>query len=453
MNFNCELCNYTSDILSNFVRHKKSLKHISKSKHAASDHSDTDPMIRKDNLNDQYKNDLFLDEITGKTITEVDDENNNNDTYDAEYQCDDCDKIFKYETNMYRHKRTACSKNKKKSIIRNKINEPDRIKKLEKALFDAELKMKDIEIKHLQEIIKIKENETSQHIKTLNENLDHNKSLVNKAGNLATQNSKNTEKSLDVLKYLINNYPKPPPLESVPTEKYAELAENNHSFGKTLTYYYNEKQLHVPFGEFIKKNYKVCDPSKLSMLATDTSRNNFYIVDENGEWFLDKKGNRVDKKLLQPMFKYSKSEMLKYNNEENKLSRNMKLSLGKMEEHNKNNKAGDKIIDCMTNGELSKSVLSYIGPHFVCSISDLQNTNKENIDLLEKDNEPELDLEELEIDDGEIEEEMSGENNGEKENDDDVLINTSENPNMINEEGSFMELLNKTQNLMSKHRF
>ena len=74
MVYNCKICSYDTRDLSNFLRHKKSLKHKNKS-------SDNIKVIISDQKID-HKNKSF--------------------------KCISCDKGFTSKTNMYRHRREYC---------------------------------------------------------------------------------------------------------------------------------------------------------------------------------------------------------------------------------------------------------------------------------------------------------------------------------------------------------
>jgi hypothetical protein len=219
-------------------------------------------------------------------------------------------------------------------------------------------------------------------IQKLNENQIK---TVNNAGNLAVQTLKNSGKSLNLIKYLTHHYPNAPPLQSIPEDRYIELAEGKHSFAFTLVHYFRNNLLDKHIGDFIIGVCKKADPSQNSIWIQDLSRKSFYIMSKNGQWISDKKGNQINLIVLAPLFKHAIEMLTIYNSEQNKLSKNMKLSLCDMAEYNKNNNDGDKLLDFIKSGELGKTILSYMSEHFL--YYEYDEKEKEDEDIGKKPNE------------------------------------------------------------------
>ena len=370
---NCALCDYETNVSVDFNAHITSLKHIEKK------------TINESIVDDKIEN--KEPSIVGIIIDK--------------YKCSECGSIFKHRCNLNRHKRTICSKKNKNNTIDPSVN--DEIEKLKEELKkkDDELKKKDDiikkkddaekerllkELNEQKEEAKLKEkqhkkelNQLNETIKKLNENqIKTLNTTVTNAGNLAVQSIKNNGKSLNLLKYLTQHYPEAPQLKSIPEDRYIELAEGKYCTPYTLIYYYRNNLLHQYLGDFIVNIIKKQDPSQNPVWIKDLTRNSYYIKSSVGKWTNDKKGVKFYRIVLTPMFERI-IEMLKiYNSEQNKLSKNMKLSLGDMAEHNRNNNDGDKLIDFIKSGDLGKNILSCMGKHFLYHEDWIaENTNKE----------------------------------------------------------------------------
>jgi len=355
MNFNCVLCDYATNTSFDFNRHTKSLKHIKNTSLAIVD----------------------------------------------KYECSDCGTTFKYQTNLTRHKREICLKKNKNNAI--ELNVDEEIKKLkeelkkkddiikqnedaekERLLKELNQQKEEIKQKEIQYQLREKEHKKETHrlndiIQKLNEKqITFLSSTVNKAGNLAAQTIKSNDKSFSLIKFLMQNYSEAPPLQSIPEDRYIELAEGKFSFAYTMIYYYRHNLLYKHFGDFIIGVIKKEEPSQNSIWIRDLSRRSFYIKSEIGKWISDKQGQKIDLIVFKPLFKHAIEMMTIYNSEQNKLSKNMKLSVSDMAEHNKNNNDGDKVLDYIKNKsvELGKDILNYIGEYFLY-YEDGEKPNKE----------------------------------------------------------------------------
>ena len=169
MMYNCNICKYGTNNLTNYDRHKKTIKHIVNEKN------------QNDNIEfgQEFENNRPL--TINRDVKVICDDN----------ICDDCGMKFKYLANMYRHQRTSCSKQNLK--IKTNDNFTDsKTKKLEEELIMLKLKNKDNEIKYLQEYKKETQKEMRQ-LKNMIQKLNENQiKTVNNAGNLAVQTLKNS---------------------------------------------------------------------------------------------------------------------------------------------------------------------------------------------------------------------------------------------------------------------
>jgi len=325
MTYKCDICNYSTDRLNNYSRHINSSKH--KTKNEADD----------DSLHIENATSIHLVYTQSDPTVDQNQQNNlTNRNLEKEYECEIC--MFKtvHKSSYYRHK-TKC--------IKADAYKSTKIIALEQKI-DS---IKDEEIKYLKSLV-------------------NNAGLLAKQSNvIAKQNSDLAIKSMSALTYIIKTYPNAPALELVPDSKYEEMSAPNCDLATTIVHYYKKKRLHKYLGDYVVEFYKKEPPGENSVWTSDVVRETFIyrqMVGDELDWVVDKVAKKIGKKIIDPMLEYIKIKLKIYNEIENKLSKNMKLSVGEMGVHVKNNTDGMDIILSIENNTLKDQILKYIAPFF-----------------------------------------------------------------------------------------
>jgi hypothetical protein len=318
----CKFCKYSTRDSSHFKRHLKSDKHKQNS-------PNENGVIDMDNINGLDMENVNENDIDVEEADAVDGDS----AAIKKYVCADCGFATIYNPNYYRHKKLCLQKQQEK-------NTTDKI-------------IKEIEDENNSKIYKVLYEKSMEENKYL-------RSLVNKAGTLAT-------KSISAISYVMQNYPNAPALEIVDISKYEEMAAPNCSLATTIVHYYRKKKLHKYLGDYVVEFYKKDDPELNSVWASDVVRETFIYrqyVGDKLDWIVDKVAKKTGKKIIDPMLLYIRDVLKIYNAEENKLSKNMKLSTGEMGTHVRNNTDGMDVILLIENHTLKESILKYIAPYF-----------------------------------------------------------------------------------------
>lgn len=337
MSYYCDVCNYTAKNSSNFVHHKKTIKHIK--------NSNTD-----DNKTPRVSSCIIpvsFSIISGyKKCSEKCSAKNAVDTY----ICEICKKTFKYRNNLYRHK---------KKCINDNIGHNN--KSLENKLLEKEYQIKIIEKE--KEYLQNLEKEKTQ---MLNNFMTNANILLNKASDntkITTQAMQNV--SISALKYANDKFKNTPALTPL-----NDFNINNLNFDdniektqlvEILIYNAKQKSLDKLLGDHIIKNYKKTNPENQSFHTTDCSRLNYIIrelIDDALIWSVDKNGIKICSSIIKPLIKKCISALLEHQKE--LLQEMMNGNYGKQ-------KTVELIIDIIMSidsGNLENEINKYIAPFF-----------------------------------------------------------------------------------------
>lgn len=347
MNYICELCNYKTSDHSNYLRHKKTKKHLEKSK-----------MIPKTTIKKLSKSPGSSRESLKLT---VDKETNI-------YECKYCKNYFSKPGNLSRHYKICVEKKhfenieniqteNKIKILEQKIEaiqkEKESIIKQSKEKIKFIEKEKDIIKRQSEEKLKIIEKESKEKLKILEKENEYHKQLVISAGNMI-------QSSMSTLNHLITYYNNAPILE--PIKDYSLLEEKN-KFINNLIYYHKENKLDQYLGNFLVKQYKTKDPKERSNWNSDTSRLTYInreLVNNQPNWVIDKKGIKMTNIIIDPLLNYIKrllqEDIVILKNEMEHNSENREDLLSKMIMLN-------EIIKNINNKVLSKEINRFLAPH------------------------------------------------------------------------------------------
>ena len=271
MSYYCEKCNYSTDNQGNFSHHKKTKKHLK-------------------NLKDNCLNKTTC-------ITDISCSIINISSNDSKTTCDICNKIFKHQSNYYRHKKTCKSKQEDVSVYSGLIEK-------EKELLEYKMKLEMAEKE--KEIIKKIEKEKTE---LLNNFMTNANVLLNKANDNTKITAQTLQTmSMSAIKYANEKFKDTPALLPLNNFNINNLSFDNLEDRKQLTeilvYNAKQKSLDKLLGDHIVKCYKKDNPKEQTFHTTDCSRLN-YIVRELIEnaliWSIDKNGIKICSSIIKPL--------------------------------------------------------------------------------------------------------------------------------------------------------
>jgi len=277
MEFNCNLCNYSTNDKFNFSKHQKTKKHLEKTK------KQTKPNM----------------EELCRSRTEI------------IHICNFCNNIYANAGNLAKH-RAICSE--KKKLIDEYTN-----KQKENELLICELKEKLIqkdtliatkdnliatEIARRDDLVKSKD-ETILILTTETKNL---KTILSSTGTLV-------EKSMSTLNFINTHYNEAPALEYVTDvpSLHLDLAEDKVA-SRIMTKYQNGTLVSF-IGNLIIKNYKKKNPKDQSIWNSDNDRLTYMIrtiiseKNKHNQWEVDKKGVNTTAYVITPILDYIKRQL------------------------------------------------------------------------------------------------------------------------------------------------
>ena len=318
--YNCNSCEYTTDKMSNWERHKQSKKH-------------------KNNESKLFiMNPACIRYASGKDGDKV--AKSNDKSNEITYECDYCGSEFKHHQNMYRHMKYRC---KEKISLQNK-----------------------------NEILEKQNKELNTENKKLIDTNLNNSEVTKKSVNVMTYALKHfqdaspvglleDDKFDEMTKFLI----------------YDEDGnkKTNKSVEEIIIFHYKKDTLIKVLGELIVNKYKKTNPKKQSIWSSDISRLTFIVRDiigktKKSKWITDKKGIHITQTVINPMMDIIKKRLIKFVNKSGKIINETKDILSKMHDAN-------LALLAIKLGKIHSEILRYIAPHFNFNIDDkLKTTNK-----------------------------------------------------------------------------
>mgnify|MGYP001426063450 CR=1 FL=1 len=237
MKFNCNICNYSTDVKFAFEKHNDSNKHKIKVMETTK-RTSSKPQA---NLNP-----IFVEiKCKNKLIQS------------NTHKCDYCDNMYSTNSSLIRHKKICLTR--EQNAIHTKYCDEIALLKNEILL----LQEKNTNYQNLYE----KETNITSILKSENAHL---KSIVNNASSVI-------KTSVSTMAYVIKNYKEAPALESLKDYSAIHYEQNNTEFVDNLIYEHSHNKLHIYLSDFIIKTYKKEDPNKQSIWNSDTSRLTYLI--------------------------------------------------------------------------------------------------------------------------------------------------------------------------------
>ena len=274
--------------------------------------------------------------------------NMHNDTINAKYSCNNCDKTYSTRQALSRHKINDHTIEKENTKLKTQLIEMK---------YDIKLKEHELNFKNKELKMEKKLN------KTLKENADDFKSL-------AKTTAKTAAKSVSALTYVAQNYANAPPLKSINNYNILLVGNEKYTVPEVFEHYYARKELAQYVAKRIVKEYKKKKPEEQSIWNTDASRDNYIFKkfegpdNPNGGWVRDKKGAVAASIMVNPLLENSKDELIKTAEQLNK-----ELAAGNKDNSifNKLSNFGD-IIKMIGNESLSSEIMKHMSPELQLAI-------------------------------------------------------------------------------------
>lgn len=248
------------------------------------------------------------------------------------YCCDECDNVYTSNQSLNNHKKIHCDE---------KIN--------------AEIHKKDLEIQELKQELKSKDVQ------------------LHKALDVAVENSKTANTSMNILKYAKLYLNDVEPLEQLEKEDVFDVINyknpknteiKNEDYVKIVIHKFNHGIFAYFIGDMIIEHFKPKNNNETNVIATDTSRLCFIIMQKvnikgkigQKEWINDKSGKRFTVLVLQPIISAIKEilvDFLAFKKSKN-LSENLLCLMAKCVELKR-----DIEVEKFT-----KSILRHVAPSF-----------------------------------------------------------------------------------------
>ena len=346
MNYNCDACNYSTDVKFCFQKHLNTQKHKEKVKELERNLTDTSQ--------EHQKSDVRI--------------------------CCFCDQEYANASSLAKHRRVCGSKKELENTICKLNNTINCLKK------DHHKEIKNLKYAHTKEVETFKEiiedikesmnNELESYrerIEDFKENRDITKQLIGDTGKIV-------KNSTSALKYISANYKTAPVL--APLADYALVTYNKdihtkpaHKHDKRsatdrfidhLIFYYNEKSLDKYFGDIIVENYKKKNPFDQSIWNSDTNRLSYIIMTliEEGkmQWRADKKGILTTEYIVKPLTDHVATFLEKHMQDYTDVD--MSLPFKVLEKNHQRLFTMAGLLQMIKSKEFADNILKYIAPYF-----------------------------------------------------------------------------------------
>lgn len=327
--FNCTICNYSTDDKSNFIKHKNTTKHNKK-----------------------------VQETNKKLIAP---RKSSNILAENVFQCPHCENKYTRVGNLTRHKKICPENpdinNKKIEVL--ELNNDKLQKEIEylKSLHDKDA-----------ELAKSLRDKDAEVVKQLKDQVTHLKSLINNAGAVI-------KTSVSALAFVAQNYKDAPRLQKLNDYSYIQYEDENDEFDllQIVFTHHRTNTLAKYLGDIIVNVYKKENPEEQSIWNSDSVRLTYLIKDlidkKETDWTVDKKGVKTTKYIIDPLLEYLKILLNKYI-DENGLENYCHENYTDFKKRTDDMETTIEIIASITNKILSPQIIKYIAPHFFLTKND-----------------------------------------------------------------------------------
>lgn len=368
--YNCDLCLFSTNRLSDYTRHKTTQKHI-KNDYQNTLSTQINSQKSTLELTENPKNPKKSTKVSKNTDQHTDHDPHVNNLNQQNIQiCSDvviknknkykcnCGKIYQHKQSLFNHKKTCTNKNNEVTELIKKVAKVDELEKT---------------VHELQQIIS-------------NQNIIANNSVNNSINTSNVQNNNtsnilnNNQKIINVYSYVNSQYTEAEPikmLEKPDIDKLLTYTESKHPIEEVMAFQQSKHLLYQFLGEIIAHSYKKKNPAEQQFWVTDITRLSFIVrqaLSQNENiWYPDKKGICLLKHIIVPVLDEVKRIMQKYVKDCYELMANSSesdfIKIGGQMSH------GTQIIYEINQKELHHKVLNYIAPYFQLELSNSEPIN------------------------------------------------------------------------------
>ena len=336
VNHVCDICQYSTINKSNYNKHLKSKRHLKNSAHIypKNSKSKTSTFLGDKVPQSAQRNSAKLSEIEKKSKKE-------------RFLCQYCGLDFKRSYNVNRHLKVCNMKNDVlgKEALKQQLVEKDRIIK-EK---EKQLKEQKIEKEYYKKLI--------------------------------DNYSKLGPKTFNSITYVMNRYADAPHIKKIEPEQIEYFQDINMTKVENMVSdYRNDRFVHFVINT-IASIHKKDNPEDQSIWSTDSSRYNYVIKEllenEGSYWVIDKKGTKSKDYLVEPILKFIRKEIVKYNELASEALMNENLPKSRFSIITDTQRDGIDIIKDIDDGILSAEIIRKMAKHF-------HHKTKESVPLIEE---------------------------------------------------------------------
>ena len=334
MNYKCDVCNYETHDLSNFIRHKQSKKH-------------------QNNVHKQLTNGNSQNLVSQKlaTVSQKLATINSTNKNEKELMCQFCQKIFRHKSSLSKHQNYRC--------------------KFKKGNFIDNLELQE------------------QNKKLIN--------VIENQSKITKNTAEVAKKSMNALSFALNNYNDAPPIGLLEDDKFNKMTEcliydidgnkkTDRPVDEIIIFHHRKGTLVKVLGELITNEYKKKDPNKQSIWSSDVSRLTFIVKDiigktKKSKWITDKKGLHITQTIINPMMQIIKDKLIKYV----KSSGNL-INKSKIKDEDKTKNLLSKMHDAnlalleIKLGKIHIEILKQIAPYFNLNIANIYDDTRDSND-------------------------------------------------------------------------
>lgn len=333
----CKICNYSSDIPSNYRRHMKSNKHKKKVK-------ELEKISRRNaKLAKRYEFDANNANI--------------NESKNYTFRCVKCGKGYAHASSLSRHIHQGYCVVQNDNI--SPMQEDGNTSNTE--LIECKSKIKELENKIIDSevIFELFKKEKAEIIELHRKNFEEYKQLLlsEKIGNTYNISIKN---------FVQKNFKNAPALEAIEDYKFLDHKDSDELIDKIINRYENKK-LHKFLGKYLIGYYRKEDPGEQSIWNSDTSRLTYIIkellADNESIWNRDQKGVRTKEKIIKPLLEYLENYIKEYMQVQSQIAVESEDKL-KINRINKKLEVLAHIKKEISEGSLADQIVSCIAPSF-----------------------------------------------------------------------------------------
>lgn len=303
----CEKCKYKTNFKSNWNRHVKSKRHKAKS-HVKSNHRTAKSPVDTPCKNEPPK---LIEKSEHAILPEQSDKNLNQNIH---YICVFCRKILCNKSSLTRHEKICPKKTELDEInnLKMDLKLKELLLKHKEQLFEQkELNFKQ-ELKYKEETFKKELRKKNKLLKEKDSKIENNDKYIK---SLLSNLNKTGNNNINNINYIMINYNEAPAIKPINISK-IKLLHYSHENILLLMQHCKAKTLNELLVKTIVNEFKKENPKLQSIWSTDPSRNNFIIREKNNEgeikWLIDKAGNKMATYTIKPAIDALETNLTKF---------------------------------------------------------------------------------------------------------------------------------------------